>query len=286
VRQDIPHSLLGYVKFAVVKLASLGVKLPLEPLFGYEDLTTGIGGALLGAERTQTGFGMQLLRERPLAAAVLALVGLAVVAGLAWALRRHWRRLGALRPLVFLWPALLGAALFYPLYLLNYSMRHFYPYSVGLAVVWGALLAGVAEGAWFKQRGARIAAGAMLAVLLAAPGARAWTTDASPRHAWDLVRTIEQNVPTGAKIGYTDCGVFGYYLPRYTVVNLDGILNFEALREMQHGDIGAYLQRHDVQYVLRLHNFEAEYSEQWKQNVAPTVEATSVDWICRLKAGG
>jgi hypothetical protein len=280
VRQDVPHSLAGMARFAAVKLISLAAKLPFEPWFGYENLVK----PLAGRSRTQRGFLTDLLREKPLTVVAMFVAGAALIAALIWLGRRHGRRLAALRPLLFLWPALLGAALFYPLYLLNYSMRHFFPYSVGMAIAWGVFLAPVLENRRLAKPGVRPALGALLAIALAAPGIGAWLIDASPRHAWELTRQIERTIPAGEKIGYTDCGVFGYYLPRHVVVNLDGILNFAALDAMRSGDIGAYLEQRDVRYVLRLHNFTAEYAAQWDAFVAPRVETVPpTDWIYRLK---
>ncbi|HPQ71696.1 MAG TPA: glycosyltransferase family 39 protein [bacterium] len=284
VRQDIPESLGGMVKFAVVKLVSLGIKLPLEPLTGYEGLMRLLARWLLGVERLQTGFLAQLFKTRPGAAVLLLLI----VAGLAVALiaagKAGLRRMARLRPLGFVLIALAGAALFYPLYMLNYSMRHFFPFSVGLLMVWGAFFSGLAETKWLRAKASRTVALVVVALLLALPGIGHWLKNASPTHARELVSTIERTVPRGARIGYTDCGVFGYYLPEYTVVNLDGILNFEALRAMRSGDIGAYLAEHEVSYVLHLHNFQAEYKQQWDTYVAPRVEVVPpTDWIFRLK---
>ena len=57
-----------------------------------------------------------------------------------------------------------------------------------------------------------------------------------------------------------------------------------AVRAMKSGDIGAYLEQHEVSYVLFLHNFQAEYAQQWARYVAPRVETVPpTDWIFRLK---
>lgn len=283
LQQDVPESLGGMVKFGVAKLVSLGIKLPLEPLWGYEGPMRALARRLLGQERVRAGFLVELLRENPGAAAALAGLALGGAALLVWFGRRHARRLTTLRPLAFLLPALAGAALFYPLFLLNYSMRHFFPFSAGLALVWGVWLGGFAADGPLRRRGAGLAAAIVLAALLALPGVGAWTTDHRPRTAWEVVETIEGLVPTGEKIGYTDCGVFGYYLRRHTVVNLDGILDFDALHAMRDGDIGALLVRRRIGYVLHLHNFRADYATQWQTHVAPRVTVVPpTDWLYRV----
>jgi Dolichyl-phosphate-mannose-protein mannosyltransferase len=276
LQQDVPESTFGFAKFAVAKLVSLAVKLPLEPLLGYERGMRLAAGTLLGKERMQSGFLLQLLREKPTVAIALGALGLAAAALLVWVGRRRLPRLKKLQPLAFLLLALGGASLFYPLYLLNYSMRHFFVFSAGLAIVWGALLSGETDG----KPARRAISLVLLAAALALPGLRLWATDHTPRAAWKLVDTIEANVPAGAKIGYTDCGVFGYYLTDHTVVNLDGILNFDALHAMKNGDIGAYLFAHEVPYVLHLHNFQADYADQWRQFIAPrATPLAALPWI-------
>lgn len=278
--QDIPASTLGVAKFTAAKLASLGFKLPLEPLTGYEGLMRLFSRSLLGEERMRTGFLVQLLNERPLAAALLILAGLAAATVLVRFGRGGFRRLPALKPLGFLLIALAGAALFYPLYFLNYSMRHFYPYSMGMLLVWAVWLGGFATDKKILHR----LVGAILLIALALPGVRVWLKSADATVPRNLLATIEETVEPGAKIGYTDCGVFGWYLPCHTVVNLDGILNFEALHAMQSGDIGAFLEKHKVEYVLYLHNFKNDFATQWQRDIAPRVEPVPpTDWLYRVR---
>jgi len=285
--QDLPESILGLVKFAAAKLASLGVKLPLEPLIGYQEPMRLLSRALLGEERMRTGFLVQMLNERPAAAALLILVGLTAAVAVLWFGRKPLKRLAALQPLRFLLIGLAGAALFYPLYLLNYSMRHFYPYSMGMVLVWAAVLAGRSEDTEPDRKIFRGVIGAVLLIALALPGLRVWLKSADDTVPRDLLTTIERSVAPGAKIGYTDCGVFGWYLPRHTVMNLDGILNFEALRAMQTGDIGAFLEKHKVEYVLYLHNFKTDFADQWQRDIAPRVEPVPpTDWLYRLLRSG
>ncbi|MDP8223640.1 MAG: glycosyltransferase family 39 protein [Candidatus Lernaella stagnicola] len=284
LQQGVPESWPGMIKFAAVKWISLGIKLPLEPLFGYERAMRVLAARLLSGERQTSGFLVQLGRDRPLIAVALVALALAIAALLFWFGRRHVGRIKKLEPLAFLLVPLAGAAVFYPLYMLNYSMRHFYALSLGVALIWAAFFSGFLTADRLAGNARRVAAGALLVFLLALPGLKDWTADHTPRDAWRLIDTIEKNVPTGSRIGYTDCGVFGFYLLDFEVVNLDGILNFEALHAMRDGDIGAYLIEHDVPYVLHLHNFQADYATQWQTQVAPrAVPLLDVDWIYRLK---
>ena len=284
VRQDIPETAAGMIKFAVLKLTSLGLKLPFEPLFGYEGVTQYLAKKWLGVEKITSGFLVQLLQTRPLTAALFmgcaALILIMIIVGG----KAGLRRLKNLRPLAFLLVALAGAALFYPLYLLNYSMRHFFPYSVGMVLVLAAFFSAFAEIKCFQSKAARHSIVVFLAVVLALPGLGQWVQKNDPLEIWNETKIIETVTEPGAKIGYTDCGAFGYYVKGRTIVNLDGILNFEALAAMKSGDIGDYLVRHNIKYVLYLHNFTAEYAEQWNNYILPRVEPVApADWIYRLK---
>ncbi|MHA1568551.1 MAG: hypothetical protein ACTSXZ_03700, partial [Alphaproteobacteria bacterium] len=125
-------------------------------------------------------------------------------------------------------------------------------------------------------------AAVMLVVLLAAPQISTWTRNAEPVHVWPQLEQIRQATPPGARIGYTDCGIFGYYLTDRTIINLDGILNFDAQRAIRDESIGidVYMEKENVQYVLYLHNFHAEFKEQWDKNIAPIVEPLpEAGWI-------
>lgn len=284
VRQDLPETLLGSLKFALAKLLSLGLKLPLEGVFGYRMPTGILSRHLLGQSRLQTGFLVELLNQRPAVAIIfLGLVLLALV-GLFYFGKRAVGWLKRLRPMAFLLIGLGGAALFYPLYLLNYSMRHFFPYSVGMILVWAVLIRGLAGEDFWRRFSGRILVPVLLAIMLALPGVGRWTRDADPTLARGLVAAIEVNIPAGARVGYTDCGVFGYYVRDRIIVNLDGIINFAAQAAMKNGDIGKYLVDQRIDYVLYLHNFRHEFAAQWGKYIAPRVEPiTPVDWIYRIK---
>ncbi len=281
VRQDLPDSLLGMLQFGLAKLVSLGVKLPLEAV-GWEGTSRTAVGRLLGIDRPQTGLLIELALQRPLVAGLLS----TALVGLLWLAIRHgragWRNLRQLSPLSFLWPTLAGAAVYYPLYQLNYSMRHFFPYGVGMVMVVAVFAAGVL-GSWPANRALRAALAVLLLAATAGPGLGVWITNADDRVPRRLIATLEMATPAGSRIGYTDCGVFGYYVRGRTIVNLDGILNFEAQREMRAGDIGAYLLRHRIQYVLYLHNFRAEFAQQWDETIAPrALPVAPTDWIYRM----
>jgi 4-amino-4-deoxy-L-arabinose transferase-like glycosyltransferase len=293
-QQDLPSSLAGMVKFAAAKLVSLALKLPLEAV-GWESASRVLAKHWLGTDRPRTGLLVELLQRRPLLAiALLAAVIVALVLVVRFG-RAGLRRVRVLGPLAFLWPALACAAVYYPLYQLNYSMRHFFPYNVGMVIVLATFLSGLGVGAGLKraptesQRGAAVLRGKQIAIMLALvlatawPAAPMWLRNAEGKVPRGEIAAIEQVVEPGARVGYTDCGVFGFYVRGRIIVNLDGILNFEAQREMRNGDIGKYLVRRHVDYVLYLHNFRADFARQWRDYIIPVTEPVSqADWIYRV----
>ncbi len=291
VRQDLPASVGGLATFAMAKVVSLVLKLPLVGL-GWEGISRTLGAHWLGAQRPQTGLLIELLHQRPtIAVALLLVIALALVFVIRFG-RSGLRQMRRLNPLAFLWPAVACAAVYYPLYQLNYSMRHFFPFNAGMVVVLGAFLSGVfarLSGAGVEKQSppgsaaVRVVFVAALVFLTALPAISTWVRDADADVPRDRIAVIERVTEPGARIGYTDCGVYGYYVRGRTIVNLDGILNFEALREMQSGDIGAYLVRQHIDYVLYLQNFQAEFATQWQAFIASRVTLVPpTDWIYRV----
>jgi 4-amino-4-deoxy-L-arabinose transferase-like glycosyltransferase len=64
-----------------------------------------------------------------------------------------------------------------------------------------------------------------------------------------IVTWAEANTEEDAVVGSFNAGMIGYFLPR-KVVNLDGLVNNEVLAELEHGDLGDYLTRTGIDYVV------------------------------------
>ena len=63
---------------------------------------------------------------------------------------------------------------------------------------------------------------------------------------------IREHVPPGAKIGGFQSGAFEYLADEWGVVNLDGVVNADALTAMKTGQMSAYLRENDIQWILDL----------------------------------
>ena len=63
--------------------------------------------------------------------------------------------------------------------------------------------------------------------------------------------TVRQEIASDDVIASIGSGALGYFLPEYTVVNLDGLINsIDYLEHMKNGTVIEYLKNMDVRYVL------------------------------------
>ena len=286
--QQVSYALPGVAVVAAIKLGSLAFKLPLEPLMGYEALILSPVKMLGGVGKLHKNFLIQLWQSHPIAAVAL---GLGLILGAVLVIyfgREGVRRVLALRPLAWLLIALLCAGIYYPLYLLNYSMRHFYPYSLIMAIPVAAFLCGLLniprDGPLLGSKTKAVIFAVMAIALFRCGAANPQLPTGNP-YGFDRIADIRSALPKGASIGYTDCGFYGYFLPEYTVVNLDGIMNFEALQAMKENRMSGYLLKNKVEYLLYLHNFTDMFKHQFDTDILSVIEPVAgSDFIFRVKA--
>ena len=62
---------------------------------------------------------------------------------------------------------------------------------------------------------------------------------------------LDANTPKDARIGAPNAGILGYYSNR-TVVNLDGVVNADALDAIQAGRPGQYVRDTRIEYLVDL----------------------------------
>jgi hypothetical protein len=288
--QGFSYALPGFAAVASIKLASLAIKLPLEPLFGYRALVLGPAEWLLGVEKLHRNFLVQLWEENPFLALVLIAASLAVLGALVLLGREGLRRVRDFKPLAWVLVAITGAAVYYPLVQINYSMRHFYAYSLLMAAPVAVFLAGLLrlnkDGPVLAGKGRAVLIG-LLAIAVFRCGPFDPKLLKSNPAGFSNIAEIRRLVPPGASIGYTDCGFYGFFLPEYNVVNLDGIMNFEALAALRENSMSTYLLAHNVNYVLALDNFHKEFREQFETNILPVLEKhPDSDFIYRVTGPG
>ena len=286
--QGFSYALPGFLAVAAIKLLSLAVKLPLEPLTGYRPLFLEPARMLLGLDRSSGNFALALWKQNPGIAVLLAVAAIFVAVAVFFTVRKALPRLKSLLPLSWTLFALGGAALYYPLVLIHYSMRHYYAYSllvtIPVAVIASPLLRRSPDG--------RLATSARNALLLGIGiialfrcGPFDPKLPDSNDYGFARIEQIRQAIPAGASMGYTDCGFYGYFLPEYTVVNLDGILNFEAQQALRENRMSRYLVEKKVGYVLALDNLKNEYRRQFETDMLSVLEPLEgSDFIYRVKA--
>ena len=286
--QGIDYALPGFALIALLKLVGLAVKLPLEPLTGYRPLLQWPIALFLDRPRLDANVFVLLWQKSPVLALATGALVLAALIALILVGRKALRRLADFRPLTWVLVALAGAAIYYPLVMINYSMRHFFAYGLllaaPLAAVGAALLRIDREGPIFaSKRNAWLIALVIVAVFRCGPfdpGLKSGNP-----YGFDRLADIRATLPAGSSIGYTDCGFYGYFLPDYTVVNLDGILNFEAQRAMRENRMSDYLVGRKVQYVLALDNLHHEYARQFQTDMMSVLEPVAgSNFIYRVRA--
>lgn len=107
--------------------------------------------------------------------------------------------------------------------------------------------------AWVKLKGWQSFGGALSVaiLLLAAVGTSwEWTAKKQVHDMWYAAATwAQQNTPTNATFGMTDCGYFAYFSHRRTI-NLDGLINgYEYQHALTSSDLPRYFGRCGLDYV-------------------------------------
>ncbi|MBI4093817.1 hypothetical protein HY417_02540, partial [Candidatus Kaiserbacteria bacterium] len=71
---------------------------------------------------------------------------------------------------------------------------------------------------------------------------------ASQRQMLETTQWMNDNLPEDALLGAFNSGIQGYF-STHRVVNLDGLVNNEALAALQRKDVWGYMQEEGVQYL-------------------------------------
>jgi len=273
--QGIEYFTPGFFIVAFVKIISLAVKLPLEPLTGYNVLLLSPVKFLLDAEKLHGNPIIHIWQKNPLLVIFLVAIAGILLFGLIRYGKRGLRPLARLRPLAWILPAPACAALFYALYHINYSMRHFYHYSLLLSIPVAIFFLGffnIGKTGKFVATKRRALLIAILIITIFRWGPFDPKLKSGNEYGFETISHIRATIPKGESVGYTDCGFYGYFLPDYNVVNLDGILNFEALDAIKNNRLSKYIIKNDIRYILRLDNFTNEYQVQFETDILPVLE--------------
>ncbi len=140
-----------------------------------------------------------------------------------------------------------------------YFQRYLHPLVVALLVVTAVLL-GRASVSWQERFPGRVASRAGLAII-ALPLIGSLTSRPQFRNLFTFTDTQVfgyMNVGTwardffrpGTRIGAIQSGALAYFTPDLTVVNLDGVVNRDALTALQESDAMEYVRRNGIQYLV------------------------------------
>lgn len=202
----------------------------------------------------RTGVREVLVDNAPtLALLVIAIIGIAVTRGRP-GLRAYVDR--ALEsPLLPLHSAAVFGA--YALYIFTewFFFRYFYPLNAAFL-----LLLGIALSELFtvlgeeRMRRMAVTIAAAIGVLgnVARPAFREifTTDDGRDLAALNIGEWADKNLAPGTIVGCPSSGALGYFAPRLTVVNLDGVVNHEAYAAMTRGELFQYARSAGVDHIL------------------------------------
>ncbi|MHA1252577.1 MAG: hypothetical protein ACTSRP_21505 [Candidatus Helarchaeota archaeon] len=61
---------------------------------------------------------------------------------------------------------------------------------------------------------------------------------------------IDQNLPENSKIGSFNTGIFQYYTKNFDIINLDGVVNYQACLSLKQGNIENYILEQNITYLI------------------------------------
>jgi len=61
---------------------------------------------------------------------------------------------------------------------------------------------------------------------------------------------IDQNLPKNSKIGSFNTGIIQYYTKNFNVINLDGVVNYQAYLSLKQGNIENYILEQNITYLI------------------------------------
>jgi hypothetical protein len=208
--------------------------------------------------------------------------------------RRAWRRLApwrcAIAPAAWFGLALFAGYVGFAFGTWHFA-RYLFPLAVPIALAFAGLLDTALAGLRWR-RGRAIALGAcVVAIALGAalqPAGRR-LLDRKPTYTWGY-RAIglwaRDHFAPGTVIGGSQTGALGYYAERLTVVNLDGVVNRDALDAMRSGRCMEYVRscwirwlvwQDDVAMIAR-HSRGARASDLTPLGTIPGIRSCGDDW--------
>jgi len=148
---------------------------------------------------------------------------------------------------------LIGA---YSFYAFGHWFFHRYYFSiVFMATIWGGYLIYSADVRLSRRLFIPSLFKVFILMLFLSLSLLQWRQIISERHKnqnlrlHTMVKIVEQIIPQGSVIGCFQSGIIGFYSDRKTI-NLDGVVNQNALRAMQENRMGEYVERERINYIM------------------------------------
>lgn len=70
------------------------------------------------------------------------------------------------------------------------------------------------------------------------------------RLKWEIANYIDENIPADETIASFNTGIYQYYTKNHDVINLDGVINPEALQSIKDSSIEIYILRKNISYIV------------------------------------
>jgi hypothetical protein len=96
---------------------------------------------------------------------------------------------------------------------------------------------------------------------------------------YDVSRALATSTPPGTRLAAFNSGMLGFYSERETV-NLDGVVNRDALDAMQRHELASYVQAQGIAYLIDYDSYVSGiFGGFWEQTEGAGVPATNRDEI-------
>jgi hypothetical protein len=156
--------------------------------------------------------------------------------------------------ILFIYSILLIAA--YSFYIFGQWFYHRYYFAIAfMGTIWGGNLLFYIDSSFKKRLSIRRAFKTIIVIVFVVIYLLQWKQIFSelPRNQnlklYRMVKVVEKKTPKEAVIGCFQSGFLGYYSDR-KVINLDGVVNQEALMAMKENRLGEYVAKEGMTYIM------------------------------------
>jgi len=104
----------------------------------------------------------------------------------------------------------------------------------------------------------------VIAVVAVAVGVAArWGGGTGETEKYLVARALNSRIPSGARIGAWNSGLYGFFFHRGTVVNLDGVANNRVYPHIRSGTVGRYCRSLGIGYLVDDHGTLRAWAPYW-----------------------